>query len=46
MKDHGPKQRLRSDDKWPNDHVEKWVTIIGIGILMLSIGVAIGARVI
>ena len=46
MKDDGPRHRVRDDDKWPNDHLEKWVTIIGLGILMLSIGIAIGARAI
>ena len=46
MRNDGPKQRLRDDGKWPNDHIEKWVTIIGIGLLMLSIGIAIGARLV
>ena len=46
MKDNGPKLRRRLDDAWPNDHIEKWVTIIGIGILMLSIGIAIGVRMV
>ena len=48
MKDNGPRLRRRlderSDNRWGNDPLELWLTVIGIGIMMLSVGVMIGMQ--
>ena len=48
MKDHGPRLRRRyderSDNRWGNDPLELWLTVIGIAIMMLSVGVMIGMQ--
>ena len=48
MKDHGPKLRRRhderSDNRWGNDPLELWLTVIGASLLAISVGVMIWVR--